>query len=73
VLHVVNTGSVVPPDRLDSVREPFTRLDQRTRTNGFGLGLALVESIAAIHGGTLTITAPDDGGGLCVTVRLPFS
>jgi signal transduction histidine kinase len=70
VLRVVNTGPVVPPDQVDRLFLPFTRLDDRTRHDGFGLGLALVSSIAAVHNGTVDATAPP-AGGLDVTVRLP--
>jgi len=70
VLRVVNTGPVVPPDELDRLFQPFTRLDDRTRHDGFGLGLALVSSITAAHGGTVSAAAVPTGG-LDVTVRLP--
>jgi signal transduction histidine kinase len=40
--------------------------------DGFGLGLAIVASIAAIHGGTAT-ARPRDDGGLSVTVTIPFT
>jgi len=51
--------------------EPFQRGSTRVRTDhaGAGLGLAIVESIAAAHDGTLTLT-PRAGGGLRVTVQL---
>jgi signal transduction histidine kinase len=70
VFRVVNTGPVIPPDQLDRLVLPFTRLDDRTRHDGFGLGLALVSSIAAAHGGTVS-AASVSTGGLDVTVRLP--
>jgi signal transduction histidine kinase len=70
VLRVVNTGAVVPPADVDRLFLPFTRLDDRTRHDGFGLGLALVHSIAAVHDGTVTATAIPTGG-LDITVRLP--
>ena len=41
---------------------PFTRLDDRIRHDGFGLGLTLVSSIAAVHGGTVQATAVATGG-----------
>ena len=70
ILRVVNTGPVIPPDQVDRLFLPFTRLDDRTRHDGFGLGLALVSSITAAHGGTVSAaTVPT--GGLDVTVRLP--
>ena len=70
ILRVINTGDVVPADRLDRLFLPFTRLDDRTRHQGFGLGLTLVSSITAVHGGTIQAAAPATGG-LDITVRLP--
>jgi signal transduction histidine kinase len=70
VLRVVNTGPVVPPDQVDRLFLPFTRLDDRTRHDGFGLGLALVSSIATVHNGIVHASAMP-AGGLDVTVRLP--
>ncbi len=70
VLRVVNTGAVVPADMIERLFLPFTRLDDRTRHDGFGLGLALVSSIATAHNGTVHATAVSTGG-LDITVRLP--
>jgi signal transduction histidine kinase len=70
VLRVVNTGAVVPASMVERLFLPFTRLDDRTRHDGFGLGLTLVSSIAAVHGGTVHATAVPTGG-LEITVRLP--
>jgi signal transduction histidine kinase len=70
LVRVVNTGRVVPPDQVERLFLPFTRLDDRTRHDGFGLGLALVSSIAAVHNGTVNATAIP-AGGLDITVRLP--
>ena len=70
LMRVLNTGPVVPPDQVDRLFLPFTRLDERTRHDGFGLGLALVSSIASVHNGTVHATA-DPTGGLDITVRLP--
>jgi signal transduction histidine kinase len=70
VLRVVNTGAVVPANMVERLFLPFTRLDERTRHDGFGLGLALVSSIATVHNGTVHATAISTGG-LDITVRLP--
>jgi signal transduction histidine kinase len=70
LVRVVNTGPVIPPDQVARLFLPFTRLDDRTRHDGFGLGLTLVSSIAAVHGGTVHATAVP-AGGLDITVRLP--
>jgi signal transduction histidine kinase len=71
VLRVVNTGAVVPADMVERLFLPFTRLDDRIRHDGFGLGLTLVSSIAAVHGGTVDATAAPTGG-LDISVRLPL-
>jgi signal transduction histidine kinase len=70
VLRVVNTGAVVPADMVDHLFLPFTRLNDRTRHDGFGLGLTLVSSIATVHGGTVHATAVPTGG-LDISIRLP--
>lgn len=49
----------------------FTRLDQRLGS-GAGLGLAIANRIAEIHGGQLELGDRTDGrSGLCVTIWLP--
>ena len=70
VLRVVNTGPVIPAGMVERLFLPFTRLNDRTRHDGFGLGLALVSSIATVHNGTVHATAVPTGG-LDITVRLP--
>jgi signal transduction histidine kinase len=69
-LIVANTGPVVDVDDIERIFQPFERLSDRTSHDGFGLGLAIVASIAAIHGGT-AVACPRDGGGLSVTVTIP--
>jgi signal transduction histidine kinase len=70
LVRVINSGQVVPPDQVDRLFMPFTRLDDRIGHDGFGLGLTLVSSIAALHGGAVDATAMP-GGGLTISVRLP--
>jgi two-component system sensor histidine kinase VanS len=72
VLTVENTGVVLTPQLVSTLGEPFQRGTERIRTDhaGVGLGLAIVNSIAQAHDGTLTLT-PRAAGGLRVTVQLP--
>ncbi len=70
LVRVVNTGPVVPPGQVERLFLPFSRLDDRTRHEGFGLGLALVSSIATVHNGSVHATA-NPAGGLDITVCLP--
>jgi signal transduction histidine kinase len=69
-LTVANTGPVVHPTDVDRIFQPFQRLDGRRSHDGFGLGLAIVASIAEIHGGSAAAT-PRDDGGMSVTVTIP--
>jgi two-component system sensor histidine kinase VanS len=72
VLIVENTGETLSPQVVSTLTEPFQRGTERVRTDhrGVGLGLAIVQSIARAHDGTLTLT-PRIAGGLRVTVQLP--
>ena len=69
-LTVANTGPVISPADADRIFQPFERLSDRTSHDSFGLGLAIVASIAAIHDGTVT-ARPRNDGGLSVTVTIP--
>ena len=69
-LTVANTGPLISPADADRIFQPFQRLNDRTSHDGFGLGLTIVASIAAVHGGTAT-AHPRDDGGLSITVALP--
>ncbi|WP_028045233.1 HAMP domain-containing sensor histidine kinase [Cellulomonas sp. URHE0023] len=72
VLTVENTGESLAPGRVSTLTEPFQRGTERVHSDhaGVGLGLAIVQSIARAHDGTLTVT-PRPGGGLRVAVHLP--
>jgi signal transduction histidine kinase len=69
-LTVANTGPIISPADADLLFQPFQRLGDRTSHEGFGLGLAIVASIAAVHGGTAT-ARPRDACGLSVIVTIP--
>jgi two-component system osmolarity sensor histidine kinase EnvZ len=69
-LTVRDRGPGVPPDQLERLLRPFTRVDaERNRHGGSGLGLAIVARLARRHGGSLRLELPADGG-LLARVRL---
>jgi two-component system osmolarity sensor histidine kinase EnvZ len=70
-LSVLDRGPGIAPEALKRVKEPFQRADDgRTGAAGAGLGLAIVDRIARLHGGRLELLARD-GGGLEARVTLP--
>src|SRR5205085_3178090 len=71
VLSVLDRGPGIPPDRVEHVKQPFARLDEsRSGATGAGLGLAIADRVAVLHGGRLELT-PREGGGLEARVVLP--
>jgi signal transduction histidine kinase len=69
-LTVANTGPTISAADAERIFQPFQRLHDRTSHDGYGLGLTIVASIAAVHGGSATAT-PRHDGGLSVTVAIP--
>lgn len=70
LLRVSNGGEQIDPAAAEELTEPFRRLSRSTQ--GFGLGLSIVQAIAAAHRGDAVID-PRAAGGLEVTVALPVS
>ncbi|MBI1274669.1 HAMP domain-containing protein [bacterium] len=68
IITVADNGPGIPPEWRERAKERFTRLDESRHTEGSGLGLSLVNAVAAMHGGTLSLT--DNGPGLRAELRL---
>jgi len=73
VLRVEDDGPGIPESRLDDARQPFVRLDaaRERNTEGLGLGLAIVDRIAAAHGGELRLSNRREGG-LRAEIEIPL-
>jgi len=72
---VVETGGdVLDQEQVSQLAQPFRRLgaDRTGSDHGSGLGLSIVEAIAAAHGGTLDLRARPEGG-LRVSIALPLA
>jgi two-component system osmolarity sensor histidine kinase EnvZ len=73
-LDVADRGPGIPPEDVERLKQPFTRAST-ARTNaagvaGAGLGLAIVDRIARLHGGRFELL-PRDGGGTVARVTFP--
>jgi signal transduction histidine kinase len=72
LLTVESSGTVLDPEHVARLTEPFKRLgaDRTGSETGSGLGLSIVAAIADAHDGCLELH-PRPDGGLRVAVRLP--
>jgi two-component system OmpR family sensor kinase len=74
VIDVADRGAGVTEEQSRRVFERFYRADMsRSRSGGgSGLGLSIVASLVAAHGGTVSVM-PRDGGGAVFKVSLPLA
>lgn len=70
VLDVQDNGPGIPPELQSRVFERFFRILGNT-SPGSGLGLGIVQQIAALHHGRVTLDSPQEGTGLIVHVYFP--
>jgi signal transduction histidine kinase len=66
-ISVIDQGSGIPPDKIETIFNPFFT----TKQSGVGLGLAIVSKIVAGHGGKMTVDS-EPGKGSTFRVCLPL-
>jgi signal transduction histidine kinase/FixJ family two-component response regulator len=73
VLAVRDTGEGIPPGEMPRLFQRFHRIEaRRSRSHeGTGIGLALVQELVRLHGGTIEV-ASALGAGSTFTVSIPF-
>ena len=69
---VTDTGCGIAAEHIPRVFDRFYRVDPSRSSEGTGLGLALVKSIADLHGGSLAVVS-EIGRGTSVTLKFPRS
>ncbi|MGV3493628.1 MAG: response regulator [Ramlibacter sp.] len=74
VLSVQDTGIGIDADALDKVFEMFAQVPstEAKPQGGLGIGLSLVQSLVALHGGSVSAASAGAGKGSTFTVRLPL-
>jgi signal transduction histidine kinase len=73
-VRVVDQGPGIPCDQMRAVFDRFRQgsNQQNGRAGGHGLGLAIAQGIAELHGGRIGVL-DGEGGGCVFEVRLPLS
>jgi two-component system heavy metal sensor histidine kinase CusS len=69
---VTDTGCGIAAEHIPKVFDRFYRVDPSRSSEGTGLGLALVKSIADLHGGSVAIASEPDRG-TSFTLKFPRS
>ena len=70
---MADDGVGIPPEQAQEVFQAFYRLDQsrNRQTGGYGLGLAIVASIAHAHQGNASVQTSQYGGA-CFSMTWPI-
>lgn len=71
-LAVTDTGEGISEELLPHVFERFRQGASSRRHGGLGLGLAIVQHLVVLHGGTITATSVGLGGGACFALEIPL-
>jgi signal transduction histidine kinase len=66
-----DTGEGIEPKDLERIFDLFVQV--APHRTGLGIGLALVQRIVQMHGGSITADSSGRGGGSTFTVRLPLA
>ena len=71
VIVIEDSGPGIPETDLERVKSRFVRLDDARTQAGSGLGLAMVEAVAQLHGGSFTLANSDGESGLKASIMIP--
>ena len=75
IVLVRDNGVGIPPDKLDTIFEMFSQVDDALNRShgGLGIGLSLVKRLVDMHGGTITAHSAGRGAGSTFSMRLPIA
>ena len=71
---VSDTGQGISSEFLPNIFDRFRQADSSStrKYGGLGLGLAIVQQLVELHGGTVSAASEGDGRGATFTMRLPL-
>lgn len=73
-IRIRDNGIGIPPDLMPMIFNLFTQLDRTSgpAQSGLGIGLALVQRLVEMHGGSVTAHSDGPGRGSEFVIRLPL-
>jgi signal transduction histidine kinase len=73
-IRIRDNGIGIPPDLMPMIFNLFTQLDRSSgpAQSGLGIGLALVQRLVEMHGGSVTAHSDGPGRGSQFVIRLPL-
>ncbi len=71
-IRFTNTGTVILPEDLPYIFQPFFRSDNTTNIKGYGVGLSLVERIAKLHNGNIKVTSDASALTTFFSLLIPY-
>jgi two-component system osmolarity sensor histidine kinase EnvZ len=73
ILSVGDAGAGIPEAQLPLITRPFYRVDEaRTKADGTGLGMAIVQRLVTRHRGSMRLANREPGPGLEITLAFPL-
>lgn len=71
-VRITDDGPSIPPEVAAKIFDKFYQGDNSRKTEGNGLGLALVKRVVDLSGGEIHVETPPKGG-TCFVIELPYS
>ncbi|MDD4490427.1 MAG: HAMP domain-containing sensor histidine kinase, partial [Paludibacter sp.] len=61
-LNFKDNGIGIPAEKINTIFEKYSRVDNNAKVNGFGIGLNYVKTIIEKHGGSISVTSKLEEG-----------
>jgi len=71
-LSISDTGIGISPEHIDSVFKPLWQADD-CQHGGLGLGLAIVQEVVMLHGGSIHVHSGGLGNGTTFVLKMPWA
>ncbi len=70
IITITDEGKGIPESQLQTIFQPFYRVEEKMSSEGFGLGLSLADKIIKLHKGFIKVASTLNVGTV-FTIQLP--